>query len=107
MVTRNEVIRTLERAGEVLTFNQAEILGIPGFAVESSFGLDGDYKVEAQSFAFQISTVDCSENSIMQDDEFTMEDEVYVYTFVVDKTPIPDLTGFSKLYANLIKRELV
>ena len=52
MVTRNEVIRTLERAGEVLTFSQAEILGIPGFAVESSFGLDGDYKVEAQSFVF-------------------------------------------------------
>lgn len=102
-----DVQLTLEIAGITLTFDKGEILGIPGFSIETFASLDNGYEIERQSFSFQISTLDCADSEIQKDDSFTIEDLTYIYTFKVDKTPMPDLTGFTRLQANFVSKELL
>jgi hypothetical protein len=100
-----EISKCLSIAGITLTFDGFDILAIPGF--ESSMLYKGEatlYEVEKQWFAFQIATADVVENTIALDDQFTMEDTSYVYTFSVARLPIPDLTGFSKLHADFLSK---
>lgn len=100
-----DISKCLEIAGVTLAFNDFEILGIPGF--ETSMLYKGEptmYEVEKQWFSFRIATVDHLDNIISLDDEFTMEDGSYEYTFSVNRLPIPDLTGFSKLHADFLSR---
>lgn len=101
-----EISRCLAIAGVSLTFQNFEIQGIPGF--ETSMLYKGEptmYEVEKQWFSFQIATADALENTIAIDDQFTMEDEAYIYTFSVTRTPIPDLTGWSKLHVDFLSKE--
>jgi hypothetical protein len=102
-----DILRTLQTAGQVLTFPQADILGIPGFRVETLSALDSNYEVERQYFVFQVATFDCAENLIKDGDTFSIEDGVYSYTFKVSRAPRPDFTGFSQLTADLITKALL
>lgn len=100
-----DITTCLEIAGVTLTFQDFEILGIPGFQTSMLYkGEPTLYEVEKQWFAFQIATIDTVENPIELDDQFTMEDTGYIYTFVVNRLPIPDLTGWSKLQVDFLSR---
>lgn len=104
-----EDIRTcLTIAGITLSFADFDILAIPGF--ETSMLYKGEatlYEVERQWFSFRIATLDTAENSINLDDQFTMEDDSFLYTFSVTRLPIPDLTGFSKLHADFLSKAIL
>ena len=104
MTLVEDIPAVLALVGELLTFTQAEILGIPGFAVEALVGMDDNYKVERQSFSFQVATADVFENNLKKDDTFTFDDNIYLYTFKLHRTPTPDLTGWSKLNVDLLTR---
>lgn len=97
----------LALVGELLTFPQAEILAIPGFQVETLVSMDDNYKVERQSFTFQVASADVIENDIKQDDTFTFDDGNYLYTFKLNRYPMPDLTGWSKLDVDLLTKTVL
>ena len=95
----------LQTCGQLLTFDQCEIYGIPGFSTQVLYkGEVTVYEVERQNFVFEVSTLDCYENDITTDMTFTMEDSTYSYTFQVDRPPVADLTGWSRLYVNYVSR---
>jgi hypothetical protein len=100
-----DISTCLSIAGITLSFADFDILAIPGF--ETSMLYKGEatlYEVEKQWFSFRIATIDHVENTINLDDYFTMEDSAYLYTFTVNRLPIPDLTGFSKLHADFLSK---
>ena len=100
-----DIALCLKIAGVTLTSQDFELLGIPGFETSMLYkGEASPYEVEKQWFAFQLSTTDTVENIISLDDQFTIEDTAFSYTFVVARTPIPDLTGFSKLHADFLSK---
>ena len=100
-----DIQMVLEKAGILLTFTQFEIYGIPGFQVESI--ITADYEVTKQDFTFRVSTLDIADNQLQLDDEFTIDDTAYTYTFSVTKAPVPDLTGYSQLYVDYISKVLL
>jgi hypothetical protein len=102
-----DIQMVLEKAGVLLTFTQCEIYGIPGFQTESLVNLDTNYEITKQAFTFQVSTLDLADNGVQVDDEFTIDDTTYTYTFSLTKTPVPDLTGYSKLYVDYISKVLL
>ena len=102
---REDISLCLEIAGTTIAFDDFELLAIPGF--ETSMLYKGEptmYEVEKQWFSFRIATADHLDNTINLDDTFTMEDGSYEYTFSVNRLPIPDLTGFSKLHADFLSK---
>ena len=102
------IAETLQTCGTLLTFSQFEIYGIPGFQTQVFYkGEQSVYEVERQDFAFQVSTSDCYENSITTDLTFYIEDETYRYYFSIDRPPISDLTGWSKLNVIFNSKELL
>jgi hypothetical protein len=100
------IAETLELCGTKLYFDNFEIYGIPGFQTQVLYkGESTLYEVERQEFAFQVSTLDCYENSLIVDMTFYIEDTTYRYTFSLDRPPIPDLTGWSKLNVIFVSKE--
>jgi hypothetical protein len=99
-----DISTILKLVGQLMTFNQGDVLGIPGFQIETLAGLDNNYEVERQAFTFQISTFDCVENQLRAGDIFTYDDTTYSYTFKLNRNPVSDLTGWSKLDVNLISK---
>lgn len=100
-----DIATCLEIAGVTLSFASFDILGIPGFTTSMLYkGEPTMYEVEKQWIAFRIATADHVENEIKLDDYFTMEDTGYLYTFTVNRLPIPDFTGFSKLHADFLSK---
>lgn len=98
----------LTTCGVILSFQNFDLYGIPGF--ETSMLYKGEatlYEVERQWFEFQVSTLAISEETVSLDDQFIMEDGIYQYTFSLNRLPIPDLTGFSKLHADFIGKVLL
>jgi hypothetical protein len=101
-----DVTGTLDIVGTDLEFDAFTVKGIPGFS--TSILVKGEvslYEVEVQNFTFQVSTLDCINNDLVQDLLFTIADTSYSYTFKVDRPPINDLTGWSKLHANYVSKE--
>lgn len=95
----------LQTCGTLLTFSQFEMYGIPGFETQVLYkGEVTVYEVERQNFSFQVSTLDCYENAVAVDMEFYIEDSTYAYTFKIDRPPIADLTGWSKLNVLYVSR---
>ena len=91
----------LETCGTLLTFDQFEVYGIPGFQTQVFYKGEATlYEVDRQEYAFELSTADCFENEIKQDMVFYMEDETYSYKFIIDRPPVADLTGWSKINVN-------
>lgn len=102
------ITEALEICGTLLTFSQFEIYGIPGFQTQVLYkGESSIYEVERQEFAFQVSTADCSENSITVDLTFYIEDDTYRYYFSIDRPPVSDLSGWSKLNVIFNSKELL
>lgn len=84
------------------------IKGIPGFSTSLLYkGEPTLYTIETQNFTFQISTLDAVNNTIVNDMLFTMQDSSYIYTFKLDRPPISDLTGWSKLHVNFISKSIL
>ena len=105
---KEDIDLCLSTCGVILTFENFELYGIPGF--ETSMLYKGEptlYEVERQWFEFQVSTAVISEEIVALDDQFTMEDGTYQYTFSLTRFPIPDLTGFSKLHADFLSKSLL
>ena len=101
-----DIDKVLNAIGSILTFTQGELLAIPGFQVQLFSALDSNYEIEKPMFSFQAATKDCADLEVITDDVFSFEDEYYIYSFSVDRTPLPDLTGWSKISANYITREV-
>jgi hypothetical protein len=108
MKTEN-IGKTLSIAGIDLEFSAGfTIKGIPGFSTSILYkGEPTLYIVEQQNFTFQISTLDAVNNSIVNDMLFTMQDNSYIYTFKLDRPPISDLTGWSKMQVNFISKSIL
>lgn len=102
------IVKCLTISGITLSFDQFEILGIPGFNTSVLYkGEVSLYEVEKQNFSFQVSTLDCLNKTITIDDTFFMKNSDYQYNFKLDREPVHDLTGWSKLNCNLLSIELV
>ena len=102
------IAEVLQICGTLLTFSQFEIYGIPGFQTQVLYkGESTIYEVERQEFAFQVATNDCYENAITVDLTFYIEDDTYRYYFSIDRPPVSDLTGWSKLYVIFNSKELL
>lgn len=98
----------LSVAGEILSFYNGDIQGIPGFEFTSLVREDGTiYEIEKQNYLFQISTKDQIEKEIEIDNEFTYTDGFYTYTFKVNETPKTDLTGWTLIKVILLSREII
>ena len=102
-----DIQMVLEKAGVLLTFTQFELYGIPGFQFETLVSLDSNYEVTKQNFIFQVATLDVADNGLQVDDTFSVDDTAYSYMFKVTKTPVPDLTGYSKLYVDYVSKTLL
>lgn len=102
------ITEILEKIGDDLKFNTFTIKGIPGFELVTLYkGETSLYEVEKQTFRFQIASTDVEVNTVADGDAFTLTDTTYHHNFVVDRTPLPDLTGWSVLYADQTGRSLV
>ena len=102
------ITEALEICGTLLTFSQFEIYGIPGFQTQVLYkGESSIYEVERQEFAIQVATVDCYTYSLAVDMLFTIEDDTYRYYYSIDRPPISDLTGWSKLNVIFNSKELL
>ena len=93
-----EFIRSIvEKTGTELTFTDFSIYAIPGFDLQVLYkGEESVYEVTRQNFSFQTASSYIAENSIVEGLEFTMTDEIYIYTFTVLGFH-PDLTGWGML----------
>ena len=100
--------RVLNLTGTLLTFADFEIYGLAGFNTSVLYkGELSLYEVEKQNFTFQVATADCSLSNIIRDITFTITDGIYVYTFKLDRDPISDLTGWSKLNVNFVGKVII
>jgi len=97
------ITRALTIAGTTLTFNDFTIRGVVGFNLTVLYkGEQSLYEIEKQNFSFQIATSDVLDNEITMGLTFTAENSGYLYTFQLDRPPIPDVTGWSEIHTNLI-----
>ena len=92
-------------AGINLVFENVTIKGVPRFDIVRLQALQSNYEVEMEDISFDIATVDGI--NLIVDSQFTVVDQIYRYTFSLDKLPIPDFTGFSKLKVNFVSKELL
>lgn len=98
----------LEKVGDDLEFAAFTVKGIPGFELVTLYkGETSLYEVEKQTFRFQVASADVVANSIKDGDAFTLADDSYNHNFTVSKTPLPDVTGWSVMYADQVGRSLV
>ena len=68
MAHKEPIRKCLAHAGEILAFDQFEILGIPGFNTSVLYRQEVSlYEVERQNFSFQIATEDCDRYRIKED----------------------------------------
>lgn len=96
--------QVLEIAGLDLTFPDFTISGLPGFEFNTLFkGETTVYEVTKPDFSFQVATEDTI-NTLFDGLQFTMTDEIYLYTFKISKPAFHDLTGWSILYADFLGR---
>lgn len=88
----------LKKAGSILVFPLTEIYAIPVFEFQILYkGEDSPYEVERQNFSFQTSTNTLFEENIVEGDTFTLTDEIYNYSFEIERI-VPDMTGWSEMY---------
>lgn len=105
MEPQEDIDSLLDMMGEVMSFSWGEIKGIPGF--DTSILYKGEvtpYEIEKQNIVFITSTKNILENNVKIDDKFTYTDGSYIYTFQIDRTPMQDITGYSELRVNLLKK---
>ena len=93
----------LSIAGVTLTFTSCTILAIPKLEIFKFLGETSDYELHRQEISFQASVDDLAVNSIDVNQEFTLTDGTYTYTFGVFSI-IPDFTGFATLNATYISK---
>jgi hypothetical protein len=68
--TAEQIRVTLEQCGETLSFDNVDILGIPGTLVYNVPSYDSPYDLEKQDYSFQISLADFIDNEIHNTDIF-------------------------------------
>lgn len=86
----------LELTGETLYGSSWEVKGVLGFSTAILQGESTLYDVETQQFSVMFNTLDVEENQIKEDDVFSIEDTVYIHTFRIVNTPVPNLQGWSR-----------
>lgn len=102
------IAEILEKIGNDLMFPLFTIKGIPGFELVTLYkGETSLYEIEKQTFRFQVASADVVAKSVIDGNSFILTDGTYNHNFIVDRTPLPDLTGWSVMYANSVGRSLV
>lgn len=96
MTITEPIAEILELTGETLYGSSWEVKGILGFSTAILQGESTLYDVETQQFSIMLSTLDVEENGIKEDDVFSIEDTVYIHTFRVSNTPVPNMQGWSR-----------
>ena len=105
METESEIQSVLQEDGILLTFPTFEIYGIRSTGTSLLRQEPAFAEVERLNFEFMISTSDQEENNIASDNTFTIEDNTFLYSFIViDVTPFTD--GWSRLLADYTSRDL-
>lgn len=108
MKINEPISEILDLIGETLTFTDFTILGIPGFdSLRMIGGEHSPYSVHRQEFSFQIATADAQGYVLDKDTTFTCSDDIYIYTFKIDRPPISDLTGWSQLFVNFVSKAAI
>jgi len=103
--TEEQIQTTLNLTGTLMSFEAFDILGVLSFHTERLYSQEiTNYIVEQQDWVVHCSTYDCVRNEISEDDEFTIEDLTYMYTFRLNSKPIPYADGWSRLRLNLISK---
>ena len=110
----------LEVGGTDLTFaerpNPVPLgLPIPAFTLRSLPNFD-TFHIESHNagtvteeayFSFMVKTVDEVANEITEGFLCSLTDDFYIYSFVLNDSPQPDMTGWSILKANYLGKEYV
>jgi hypothetical protein len=96
MIIDEPIADILELTGETLYGSSWEIKGILGFSTTILQGESTLYDVETQQFSIMLNTLDVEEYGIQEDDVFSIEDTVYIHTFRIINTPIPNMQGWSR-----------
>ena len=102
METYEEIQYTLGIDGDTLSFYFGDILATKGSDTALLHQEPSLSVVEQQEFNYYLSTKDCLDNDITADMEFTITDNVYIYSFIVLRNPIPFTDGWSRLPVMLI-----
>ena len=89
------IAKILATVGETLYSSSWEVNAILGFSTSILQGENTLYDVETQQFSIMLNTLDVEENNIKEDDVFSIEDTVYIHTFRLANTPVPDMQGWS------------
>jgi hypothetical protein len=90
------IAEILELTGETLYSSSWAVKGILGFSTTILQGESTLYDVETQQFSIMLNTLDVKNNNIKEDDVFSIEDTVYIHTFRVSNTPVPNVQGWSR-----------
>lgn len=104
--TEDMINQVLDIGGIELTFDSFTILAIIGFSTSLLFRNDEVISgTENQDFNFRTSNKLCLDNEIIEGMVFTMEDNVYRYTFKTANNPIPQMDNWSRIPAYYINKE--
>jgi len=106
--TYEDIQATLTVLGEPLVFEAGTIKGIADFtSVFTDVARQSNVQIETLEFEFLISTKEASVLEIVPQTTFTTTDNVYNYTYRVARDMLVFGTGWSKLPANRVTRELI
>jgi hypothetical protein len=120
MLDVEPIDRALEIAGTDLIFEERpnpDTLGLPfpAFTIPSLPNFDV-FAVEAHNagtitqeayFSFMVKTEDETTNQIQEGWKCSFTDGYYIYSFILNDFPQPDMTGWSILKTNYIGKEYV
>lgn len=97
-----------EIAGDTLWFQDITypIQGIPATEYKVLYkGMDTVYEIEKQTVLFRVASDVVLTEIIAEGMKFYIDKQKLKYWFIVDDTPIPDITGISKLRVSLVAVE--
>lgn len=108
MIFEEPINEIMELVGDDLQFETFSVKGVVGFIVENlRYGEATVYDVTKQRFSIRIPFESTQSNNITIDSEFYIEKLKFKYYFSVDSSPMPDITGWAKLFVNFIRFEQV
>ena len=83
-----------------MTFTGFSLPCIPGFELNTLYkGAQSLYEITKPDYIFKVATVDIALLTL-DGLTFTLTDDVFLYTFLVNRPPLHDLTGWSDIYAD-------
>lgn len=97
----------LNKAGDLLFFDSFEIYAVPSIDFKMLAGEPSTYEVFFPEIVFRTSSCTIAERSIVEGMSFSIVDDVYRYTFKINRNPLPDFTGWAAIPADFVTKAVL